>query len=152
MKVFANVGSDLAARPPEAKVSAHGRSVWVGAAWTAAGGLAFLGGATIWRLIFDPSPMSRGIAGVVSSLAFFFLARAAGLMRKSNSSDQRWSLNLSPLMAQATGWAVMMTLIFIAVEQRVGYWQFFATGITWLLSVGLGTLARKLPGPPYANS
>jgi hypothetical protein len=89
------------------------------------------------------------MAGVAGAVAFLVLARTTGLMKKSTNSS---SLKPSPLMADATGSAIAMTLLFIGVEQRVGFHQFFATGMTWLVYVGLGTFVRKLPGPPTANS
>jgi hypothetical protein len=155
MKVFPNAVPDLPAPSPEAEVSGPGQSVWVSAAWQISYGLVYLGISTVCRVIWpDISPASFRIVGLAlaGSLAFLILAKKMGWNKKSNSADFRESLNPSPLMADATGWAIMMNLIFIGILQRVKFSILIGPLLTRVIIVGLGTLVRKLPGPPTANS
>jgi hypothetical protein len=102
-------------------------SVWASTTVWITGGFVFLAISTLCRLIWPTrSPTLLSAIACAGTIAWVFLARKAGMIRKLTNSNVKEGFDLRSFISDAGGFAVFMILCFIAGDQKAQFSQLFS--------------------------
>jgi hypothetical protein len=119
MRIFPTTTSDMVVSKVSPETSVAHSSLWASTTVWITGGFVFLAISTLCRLIWPSgSPTLLSAVACAGTIGWLFLAMKTGMIRKSSNSKVKGSSDLRTFISDAGGFAVFMTLCFIASDHR----------------------------------